>query len=235
MAFTRITANVQNISALSDEPNIDDGLSAAQLKAKFDKAGVDIKAGVNNLISELEGTTAAANIGASALDAGDTSDDTVQGKLEYLQNEMQSITQGAVADGSITAAKLAANSVTSAKLDSTVTSLINGKAEITVGSYTGTGSNNTANTINLGFQPTAVMVFDPLYLWGSLSFAMGAMCITSNGVREQYSTNNYSWTGTHTLDANGFTIDRLSRTDGVSNYRASAFNANQTYVYVAIK
>lgn len=170
MAFTRITANVQNISALSDEPNIDDGLSAAQLKAKFDKAGVDIKAGTNNLMSELEDTTAAKNIGADALDVSDTSDNTVQDKLEYLQTEMQSITQGAVADGSITAAKLATDSVTTAKIEdgaitdtklgSSVTDLLDAKAEISVSSYTGDGTYGSANPNQLTFTkaPKAVII-----------------------------------------------------------------------------
>ena len=178
MAFTKITANVQNISALGDEPNVDDGLSASQLKAKFDKAGVDIKAGVNNLIDELADTTAAANIGADALDVSDTSDNTVQDKLEYLQTEMQSITQGAVADGSITAAKLASDAVTTAKiddgavtdtkLDSSVTDLIDAKAEIAKSTYTGDGTYGSANPTTLTFTKAPKAVVLPFYIKGSV-------------------------------------------------------------------
>ena len=54
--ITNLTANVNNIQALSDKPNTADGLTAQQLKEKFDKAGADIKEYINGtLITELEG------------------------------------------------------------------------------------------------------------------------------------------------------------------------------------
>lgn len=53
--LTNLTANVNNIQALSDRPNTADGITAQQLKEKFDKAGADIKDWANNtLIEELE-------------------------------------------------------------------------------------------------------------------------------------------------------------------------------------
>lgn len=53
--ITRFTANVNNIQALSDRPNTADGLTSQELKEKFDKAGVDIKAYINDtLISNIE-------------------------------------------------------------------------------------------------------------------------------------------------------------------------------------
>lgn len=54
--LTNLTANVNNIQALSDRPNTADGITAQQLKEKFDKAGADIKDYINNtLIEEIEG------------------------------------------------------------------------------------------------------------------------------------------------------------------------------------
>ena len=54
MSYTLFNADVENVSHLSDLPNVDEGLSAEQLKAVFDKAGVDIKAYINStLIPEL--------------------------------------------------------------------------------------------------------------------------------------------------------------------------------------
>jgi hypothetical protein len=54
--ITNFTENVNNIQALSDRPNTADGITAQQLKEKFDKAGSDIKDYINNsLIEELEG------------------------------------------------------------------------------------------------------------------------------------------------------------------------------------
>lgn len=52
MALTKLTANVNNIQALSDKPNETDGLTSSQLKERFDKAGADIKAYINNTLTE---------------------------------------------------------------------------------------------------------------------------------------------------------------------------------------
>ena len=55
MAITHFNTDVENVSHLSDLPNSEDGLTAAQLKAVFDKAGVDIKTYINStLIPELD-------------------------------------------------------------------------------------------------------------------------------------------------------------------------------------
>ena len=47
MAITLFNKNVENVSQLSDLPNSEQGLTAAQLKAVFDQAGVDIKDFIN--------------------------------------------------------------------------------------------------------------------------------------------------------------------------------------------
>lgn len=61
MAYTLFSADVENVSNLSDLPNESDGLTAAQLKAVFDQAGVDIKTYLNGtLIPELNASTAKA-------------------------------------------------------------------------------------------------------------------------------------------------------------------------------
>lgn len=54
--ITDLTANVNNIQALSDRPNTADGITAQQLKERFDKAGADIKTYINStLITQIEG------------------------------------------------------------------------------------------------------------------------------------------------------------------------------------
>ena len=59
MALTKLTTNLNNIQALHDKPNTADGLTADQLKEKFDKAGNDIKSYINNtLTEELDATVA---------------------------------------------------------------------------------------------------------------------------------------------------------------------------------
>lgn len=51
MALTKFTEAVNNISQLSDRPNETDGLTSDELKQRFDKAGVDIKAYLNNILT----------------------------------------------------------------------------------------------------------------------------------------------------------------------------------------
>jgi hypothetical protein len=52
MALTKLTANVNNIQALSDQPNTIDGLTSSELKERFDKAGADIKSYINGVLTE---------------------------------------------------------------------------------------------------------------------------------------------------------------------------------------
>lgn len=51
MALTKLTANVNNIQALSDRPNEIDGLTSAELKERFDRAGADIKEYINDTLT----------------------------------------------------------------------------------------------------------------------------------------------------------------------------------------
>lgn len=52
MALTKLTADVNNIQALSDRPNEIDGLTSSQLKERYDKAGSDIKEYLNETLTE---------------------------------------------------------------------------------------------------------------------------------------------------------------------------------------
>ena len=55
MALSTYTGATNYISSLSDQPNDNDGLSAAQLKALFDKFGAEFKTYFNNThIPEVE-------------------------------------------------------------------------------------------------------------------------------------------------------------------------------------
>lgn len=80
MAFNRFETDVENIQKLDDRPQI----TAAQLKACFDQAGVDIKTAVNGLMTQLEALTSAGNIGANAL-GDEYVATTIQGILAELK------------------------------------------------------------------------------------------------------------------------------------------------------
>lgn len=114
--LTKLLADLYIISLLDDEPNDVGGMSSAELKAKFDEAANTIKDYINNtLIPELAGDAGAASVGIETV-PGLTGVKTVQAALAKIEEQMADMTQGAVADESITSAKLAALAVTSAKL-----------------------------------------------------------------------------------------------------------------------
>ena len=58
MNFTQFSYDMEIIGKLSDTPNVDDGLTAAQLKDKFDEGGKAIKDYINNtLLQDLRAMT----------------------------------------------------------------------------------------------------------------------------------------------------------------------------------
>ena len=98
MAFTKVTADPANIAALADRPK-NNGLSAAQVKAKFDKAGVDLKTYLNDVLTEelertTDGDSGADNIGATAV--GDGVATTVQGILEEIDADVTALDSASV-------------------------------------------------------------------------------------------------------------------------------------------
>jgi len=117
MSFQLMNDDVQIISKLGDEPNEDDGLDAAGLKAKFDEAATLLKAAHNTLVAALNAVNAAESVG---FDSDDIDGANVKAAMENLRSDlvtqMQSITQGGVAEGGIQTAMLAANAVTGAKV-----------------------------------------------------------------------------------------------------------------------
>lgn len=52
MALTKFTGATDTISGLMDKPNQDGGLTAAQLKSKFDQSAIDTEAYLNNILTE---------------------------------------------------------------------------------------------------------------------------------------------------------------------------------------
>lgn len=95
MALTTFDKDMNIIAALDDEPNDVGGLSAAELKAKFDEGGAAIKTFLNNtLIREVESTYA-------------------------TSNELNGVILGQIPDGSLTADKFSPGEIISLSVQAT--------------------------------------------------------------------------------------------------------------------
>ena len=105
MSFTRSTTNTSVHQNMPDYPT-NEGYTTSQLKTAFDAPATGLKTDLNGLMTELEETTAAENIGATAIADGDTSNGNVQAKLEKIYEDMQDIALGDIPDNSITQAKI---------------------------------------------------------------------------------------------------------------------------------
>ena len=86
MAIPRMNDDMDVIAKLADRPNDTQGLTAAQLKARFDKSGVDIQKYINDtLLPYLESGAAASNMGIEEITGLDA--ETVQAALEELYDD----------------------------------------------------------------------------------------------------------------------------------------------------
>lgn len=116
MAYKRLTDDLNVIQKLDTEPNDIGGLSADELKAKFDEAVNIVKTYINEvLLPAMEGNEGANNVGIETISAISTATN-VQDALIQIVQLIQGISQGSVPDGSITSQKLADAAVTAAKM-----------------------------------------------------------------------------------------------------------------------
>ena len=140
MSFTKMTAVVENITPLKDRPNEKpNGLSAAELRKKFDQAAIALKDFINQHIDELSAYTAAGNIGAKITVNGQRLNVNLQQAIDtaveigsssgipdgsVTNAKLRSAVDGAngavstdkINDGAVTAAKLGTDAVTTAKI-----------------------------------------------------------------------------------------------------------------------
>ena len=110
MALTRFSGDADVISQLSDQPNDNDGLSATQLKAKFDQFGATFKQYLNEtLIPELESAinAAATGIGTSGFSGAIITDGTIMSEKLSSTNGVEAVRTAVVRDAAITKPKLA--------------------------------------------------------------------------------------------------------------------------------
>ena len=118
MALPKFEKDISIISKLSDQPNDTAGsaLSAADLKAKFDEGGNELKKFINEtLIPYLEGIEAAASLGIKAI-SGMSEAGNVQEALEALKFAIDNTATGSIPDSSLGGEKLEPDSITDREL-----------------------------------------------------------------------------------------------------------------------
>ena len=120
MPLPNFLEDVEIITKLSNNPNDDDGLSADELKYLYDKAGILIKAFLNNeLIPELESAIAAAARGISqqGLNGSAINNGTISSDKLMQAAGFEAVITAAIRDLAVTRVKLALKAVGTAQLD----------------------------------------------------------------------------------------------------------------------
>lgn len=164
MALTPFNEDIEIISKLADLPNDTEGLSPAELKERFDRAGKLLKEYINGvLLTELGGASAAGSLGVGAVNGTDMGA-TIQAVLDALAAQIVEATLGTIPDKSIgeskfadlavstralselavTAAKIASGAVTAEKIATGAVS----SAKIATGAVT-----NEKTDFSAGFSP----------------------------------------------------------------------------------
>jgi len=116
MALSLFTKNMSIIALLPDEPNDVGGLSAEQLKEKFDEGGNALKEYLNKtLIPEVEAAIEAAALGVSS-GSGIDGRIIVDGSIGTEKYAAASVTEPVIADGAVTEPKIADSAVTGNKV-----------------------------------------------------------------------------------------------------------------------
>lgn len=247
MAFTKSTTDIAVHKKLSDYPNQDDGLTAEELKARFDYPAETLQKDVNVLIDELGDISSASNVGANELSLTDRSEANVQAKLKYLYDNIAESSERSIADGSVTANKLADSLVSQlafkdGSLQNNLNAgLFNGKNEnalydsfIKIGSYT--GNTSLEQSINVGFKPSAVIVCETStgYKASSNANKIDFALITKEGFNFSVS-DYYGYSYNNVLTDNGFKVGKPHRSN-MDTYESAGLNRNgKKYVYVAFR
>lgn len=111
MALPRFSGEADVISQLSNQPNDNDGLSAQQLKGKFDYTGASLKTFLNEeLIPALETAinAAAAGIGSEGFSGAIIRDGTISAEKLSTTSGFEAVTEDAIRDGAVSDDKLSA-------------------------------------------------------------------------------------------------------------------------------
>lgn len=259
MGFTPITTNLDIMAGLTGVKDNNYGLTKAQMLAKFDEGSNLLKSNINNLIDELEAETGAANIGCLTSYGGNVSValDTIFAAGSGTVPPDDAITTPKIQDLAVTEAKLAeavatklnAIKVKSGKIIANYTAGVTG---VTINTPSVGETLNAEQVFDIGFTPTAVLVFSLQSVKGSSDYDVfgfntgntrhyssylgitcyGGMAVTDDPMNIQKMSVSYFDYDVVTIVENGFKTHRVERprTDG-DWYK---IGANGTFYYIAI-
>lgn len=103
MSIPKLTTDLSIIQKLSDLPNSTEGLTAEQLKAKFDEAGLEIQRWINEIFIP---SITAENIPFPKNE--EINAETVEAAILAVRKQITDAASGAIVDGTVTKEKLAA-------------------------------------------------------------------------------------------------------------------------------
>ena len=112
MALSTYSGNTDYIAQLNDQPNDNDGLSAAELKAKFDQFGTEFKEYFNEThLPEVETAinAAASGIPTGGADASILLDGTITNEKLKSTAGSEAVDTNVIRDGAVTGDKLEAS------------------------------------------------------------------------------------------------------------------------------
>lgn len=201
MAIPKMTDDLNIIQALSDLPNSEDGMTAEELKAKFDAAGLAIQNFINK---KLIPALVAAKIPFAPTNEIDA--ETIQAAIENVQAQVKDAASGTIVNGSITKEKIA-----SALLER----IYGGR--VWISADTPNGEYNTANDFPIGqvwLRPQFTVVNEAADSWtgSGCTAAVSGKDVTITG-----SAQVASVTATQNLSGIGEQGDRVFILFGVAD------------------
>lgn len=231
MGFKRSTTDIKVHQSLGDTPNVDNGITAEDLKKRYDFPAETIQNDLNALMGELEETTGASNIGAEPLEDGDTSGNTIKDKLIELKNRIANAVLGQIPNGTITKEKLNTDfSNLIAEKDGELQENLNAEmlggqrleqfTKVVVGTYVGDGDKEKV-TFECGFRPKCVIITH----YSSLFTLVNERIIFHEGYGATNSSVDYKDV---TITESGFEVTNISGTNFES------LNGTNIHHYVAL-
>lgn len=103
MSIPKFLQDLAVISKLSDLPNSNDGLTAAELKAKFDEAPLAVQKYINEIMIPAIVARKIPFAASAAINA-----DNIQAAIELVQEQIAEVSSGTIANGTVTKEKLSA-------------------------------------------------------------------------------------------------------------------------------